>query len=180
MYNSARGSVRASFDIVMVVALAVAGCDPSVGSGGDASDASVASVDSGSGDLAGDGPRSADLAMANGPCPNLLGKYAVSATGQGCGDLSENAPECIIGNVTTCVAQLQSGPEGLLGAVRGTAMIQVDGSFSGASLQLGTVDRSGCTGTWDALTSTLVVDCGGVGSSQSCVVTLTRTATSCP
>jgi hypothetical protein len=57
--------------------------------------------------------------------------------------------------------------------------LQGDGSFDGAALTEGTVDRTGCTGTWDATTSTMTVDCGGTGSSQSCVVALTQTGTKC-
>jgi hypothetical protein len=72
---------------------------------------------------------------------------------------------------SSCVADFRSTAAGQLGAIVGTAMLQPDGSFSGADLQLGTVNRTGCTGTWDAPTSTLVVDCGGVGTSQSCIVT---------
>jgi hypothetical protein len=56
----------------------------------------------------------------------------------------------------------------------------MDGSFTGAAITEGTGNRTGCTGTWNAGTSTLTVDCGGVGSSQSCIATLTRSSLTCP
>ena len=39
-----------------------------------------------------------------------------------------------------------------------------------------TYNGSGCTGSWSSTTSNLTIDCGGTGTSQSCVVTLTRTS----
>jgi hypothetical protein len=91
-----------------------------------------------------------------GPCTGERGAYSISLSGQGCGDLNASAPECI-----------------------GTASLGADGSFSGAAITEGTGNRTGCVGTWNAATSTLTVDCGGVGSSQSCRATLTRTSMTC-
>jgi uncharacterized protein YjbI with pentapeptide repeats len=193
--------MRGSVHLLMMAALAIgAGCADSPNApGGDAGTDGGAGVDLAGVDLAGvdfagvdfagvdlagaaDGLRATDLATVDtgGPCPNLVGSYSLSATGQGCGDLNVNAPQCILDVSSSCVAEFRSTAAGQLGAIVGTAMLQPDGSFSGADLQLGTVNRTGCTGTWDTSTSTLVVDCGGVGTSQSCIVTLTRTATSCP
>jgi hypothetical protein len=54
------------------------------------------------------------------------------------------------------------------------------GAFSDGAITEGTVNRSGCTGTWQPGSSpTLIVDCGGVSSSQSCVATLTRSSLTC-
>jgi hypothetical protein len=55
----------------------------------------------------------------------------------------------------------------------------LDGSFSGAPIKEGNVNRTGCVGTWDGNGSILTVDCGGVGTTQSCRATLTRTALNC-
>jgi hypothetical protein len=57
--------------------------------------------------------------------------------------------------------------------------IQSDGSFYGASITEGTGQRSGCTGTWNQQTHTLVIDCGGTNSNQSCIATLVRTSETC-
>jgi hypothetical protein len=78
-----------------------------------------------------------------------------------------------------CAFQLVSAPATGSPAVNGVVILQSDGSFSGAALQFGTVQRTGCTGQWDAASQTLTLDCGGMGSSQSCVVTMTRTGSAC-
>jgi hypothetical protein len=99
---------------------------------------------------------------------------------QGCGTtFSASAPECI--KQTVCTATFSSRTlDGGDTGISGTAFIKSDGSFTYAALKEGTVNRTGCTGTWDEGTGTLTVDCGGVDSGQSCVVTLTRTGNPCP
>jgi hypothetical protein len=98
--------------------------------------------------------------------------------GAGCGDLSAGAPECIMAAQQICAFQLVSaGTAGT--AVNGVVVLQSDGSFSGAALTEGTGQRTGCTGQWDAANQTLTIDCGGMGSSQSCIATLTRTGSTC-
>ena len=134
-------------------------------------------------DLAGAdlGASATDLAGVDlGPCPNVFGTYSVSIMGQGCSDLNASAPQCIKGTSTVCAAHFVSVPASGPGAVNGQASLMSDGSFANAMLLFGSVQRSGCVGTWDPATSTMTADCGGIGSSQSCVVTLTRTSTSCP
>ncbi len=191
--------MRAHWELVVAASIAlVAGCGgspsqsgPDSGGGVDLATAmdlagdDFAGVDFSSVDLASatDGPRaSTDLATQStgGNCPNLVGSYSITETGAGCGNLNVNAPECIGNVVSSCVAQFSSTMGAQLGAIVGSANLLADGSFSGAALQLGTNNRTGCTGTWDAGTGTLIVDCGGMGTSQSCVVTLTRKSTSCP
>jgi hypothetical protein len=141
-----------------------------------------AAMDLAGSDLAtGDANAPIDLAGVDfGPCPNVLGQYSVSIMGQGCSDLNPSAPQCIKGTSTACTAHFVSVPATGPGAVNGAAMLMMDGSFSGAMLLFGTQQRSGCVGTWDAATSTMTADCGGMGSSQSCIVTLTRTSLICP
>jgi hypothetical protein len=145
--------------------------------------------DAGIGDLAGSGDLSntdsakpVDLVSSAdaGPCPDVTGAFSVSMSGAGCGDLNTSAPQCITPSGTDCVVQFMSTPTSGAGAVNGQATIQMDGSFTNAALMFGTANRTGCVGSWNAQTSTLTADCGGVGSTQSCIVTLTRTGTNCP
>jgi hypothetical protein len=124
------------------------------------------------------GSKSGSTAVDAGPCPDEHGAYTISISGQGCGDLAASAPECITQNA--CAITFASNPATGGKALNGTASLGMDGSFTGAALTEGTSNRTGCTGTWDTGTSTLNVDCGGVGSSQSCIATLTRTSKTCP
>jgi hypothetical protein len=115
----------------------------------------------------------------------VTGAYSIVITegaGAGCGDLNPNAPQCIRAPVSMCNVILSSlPPNTMVPAINGTATIQSDGSFSGATLREGSaaMSRTGCTGTWNAAMSTMTVDCGGTGSSQACVVQLTRTRPIC-
>jgi hypothetical protein len=112
-------------------------------------------------------------------CPNVAGAYAVAIVDAiGCGDLSITAPQCIQQNSQACAITFVSQDSTNTAAINGDATLQ-DRTFGGAQLKEGTVDRSGCTGVWDPTTSTLTVDCGGVGTAQSCVVSLRRTAAHC-
>jgi hypothetical protein len=115
-----------------------------------------------------------------GPCPDVTGAFSVSMSGAGCGNLNTGAPQCIAPSGTDCVVDFVSTPTTGNAAVNGQATIQMDGSFTNAALMFGTAQRTGCVGSWNAATSTLTADCGGVGSTQSCIVTLTRTGASCP
>jgi hypothetical protein len=117
-----------------------------------------------------------------GPCPNVFGAYSMlMTTGQGCGDLNTSAPQCIQGTSTACFAHFVSVVAGGgTGAVNGGAMLQMDGSFSGASLIFGTAQRTGCVGSWNEATQTMTANCGGTGSTQSCTVTMVRSAATCP
>lgn len=160
-----------------------AGDAPAVGEGGAgdaladarASDGSPGVQEGGSDGVA---PRDG-MASSDGPampCPDVRGSYtiAIAPGSTGCGNLNVAAPECI--RQPTCDIELRSnvsggGPAG----ITGTAPLQNDGVFDSASLTEGTAMRSGCTGSWNASTSTLTVDCGGQGTSQSCVVELVRT-----
>jgi hypothetical protein len=112
-------------------------------------------------------------------CPDELGAYTVTEMGAGCGDLAANAPQCIKAGNGPCQVQLVS--QGTTGsALNGTVNLDMSGNFANGAVQEGTAQRTGCTGTWNAVTSQLTVDCGGVGTSQSCIATLTRTGNTCP
>jgi hypothetical protein len=114
----------------------------------------------------------------NAPCPDVSGAYSiVLIQAAGCGDLSPTARQCI--QQQGCAITFASQGLANTSAIDGDPTLQADGSFDGAALKEGMVPRTGCTGTWDAMTSTMTVDCGGSGSSQSCVVALTRTGTRC-
>jgi hypothetical protein len=94
-------------------------------------------------------------------------------------DLDPSAPQCIRQDQQCGITFVSQGQSNAAG-INGDPTLTNDGSFDGAALKEGTFDRTGCTGTWNALASTMTVDCGGTGSSQACVVALTRTGTRCP
>jgi hypothetical protein len=121
---------------------------------------------------------SPDAAVDAGSCPDQHGAYSVALTGQGCGDLNASAPQCI--TQSACTITLASSASTGGNALNGSAMLGLDGAFTGAAITEGTVNRTGCVGMWNASTSVLTVDCGGVGTSQSCRATLTRTSKTCP
>jgi hypothetical protein len=117
------------------------------------------------------------------PCPDELGAYSVAIMGAGCGNLTVGASQCIKAGGATCQVVLSSS--GAAGkALNGSVDLDMSGSFSNGAIQEGTVQRTGCTGTWNAATSQLTVDCGGdpnqPGNTQACVATLTRTGNTCP
>jgi hypothetical protein len=169
---------------LLVIAVGCGGTDFQSALGGDDSGTGN---DSGAGDSStqGDSATAKDTgAMTDAPpppCPDVTGAYSIVVIdGAGCGDLNALAPECIRGAAASCNVELRSqvsggGPA----AINGNASIQNDGSFSGAALTEGTGNRTGCVGSWDATTSTMTVDCGGMASTQSCVVALTRTKALC-
>jgi hypothetical protein len=109
-------------------------------------------------------------------CPTESGQYSIQLSGAGCGDTSTSPLECITQN--QCNIQLDfNGGNGK--ALKGQTPIQSDGSFASAAIEEGSLSRTGCTGTWTQATHTLVVDCGGTNTSQSCVATLVRTSETC-
>jgi hypothetical protein len=118
-------------------------------------------------------------------CPDEHGHYTVKSAGMGCGNaLTDSAPQCIV--QTGCTIQLQSMPASGGTALNTTTSIPIagDGSFMDGTIYEGDgtmgTPRSGCTGAWDAKTSTLTINCGGmIGSSQSCIVTLEYSSASC-
>ena len=115
------------------------------------------------------------------PCPDELGSYTVTIMGAGCGDLAAGAPQCIKAGNAPCQVQLVSqGAAGSGSALNGTVTLDMSGDFANGAVKEGTGQRTGCTGTWNATGSQLTVDCGGMGTTQSCVATLTRTGTTCP
>jgi hypothetical protein len=145
---------------------------PATPDAGGSRDGAVGSPDSG--DAGSDAPIAA--------CPDVRGAYAIVVVeGLGCGDLNSTAPQCIRqGQPAACgIAFRSTTSGGAMPAVDGNASLENNGTFADASLTEGSVDRSGCTGSWNPATSTLTVDCGGSGSAQSCVLALKRTGAVC-
>jgi hypothetical protein len=137
---------------------------------------------SGGVDASGDGPVDATDDVVIVGCPDVRGAYSITVVeGTGCGNLNPAARQCIRQAITApCDILFVSKPQTGVAAINGDPTLQADGSFTFGALTEGTVNRTGCTGTWDAATSTMTVDCGGTGSSQACVVALTRTSPTCP
>jgi hypothetical protein len=116
------------------------------------------------------------------PCPAVGGGYklAIGTSGTACPTVNTSATQCVV--QSTCSLQFISkvSLDGGAGtAINGTAVLQTDGTFSGAMLVEGTGPRSGCVGSWSANSSTLTVNCGGTGSTQSCTLVLTRVGPTC-
>lgn len=140
--------------------------------------------------MVGDGATGSDGAMAQesgggdsaAACPDVFGRYdGLAATGLGCADFDTTAPQCIRATTVSCELSFTSVPAtGTAGAVNGVAELQGDGTFSNAALKLGSIDHSGCIGSWDAQSQAMSVSCGGTTGAQSCVVTMTRTNLPCP
>src|SRR5215831_13931352 len=169
--------MRQRLGCALILVFAIAGCgDDSAppGSTGGAGGSAGAGGSGGSGGSNVDAP-AIDAATADaGPCPDVFGAYSmVMTTGAGCGDLNTSAPQCIAGTNQACFAHFMSVVSGGgAGAVNGGAMLQMDGSFNNANLIFGSVQRSGCIGSWNETTQTMTANCGGTGSSQSCTVTM--------
>lgn len=114
------------------------------------------------------------------PCPDETGAYSAMEVGQGCGDVNVAAMQCIKAN-GTCDVHLVSPTSTGGECLNGPASLDMSGNFTNGMIIMGTVQRSGCTGTWNAANNTLAVNCGGPNpSSQMCTVTLTRTSATCP
>ena len=173
------GFLRAARVVASLVLVAACGSSFSSVSGGDGGGSDGggdATTNDGASDAPGDVP-SGDDGPAS--CPDVSGHYTLSAVGAtGCGDLSLAGTECI--KQTVCDIAFQSTIATGAGGIDGDATLESDGSFANAALKEGSANRSGCSGTWTAGTSTMTVDCGSTGTPQSCVVALQRTASKCP
>lgn len=126
-----------------------------------------------------------------GGCPNVLGGYKpLVATGMGCGDFNSLAKQCILpgpggsaSGANACLVRFNSEQPATIPAVNGPINgvdIKTDGTFDMAALRLGTMNRTGCVGSFNESAQTMTVTCGGVGSSQSCTITMVRSSVTCP
>lgn len=111
-------------------------------------------------------------------CPSVAGSYTITLTqAAGCGNLGITATQCIRSNGGCSYEFRSNATSGGASGIDGSFTLNSAGTFDGASLSEGSGNRSGCTGSWSASTMTMTVDCGGSGTSQSCVATLVRTST---
>jgi hypothetical protein len=103
----------------------------------------------------------------------VLGIYVFN-TANNCGDLDEAAPQEIRSPGQACTLNYISVNDGGPGlAINGGATIGPDGSFSGATLTLGTATSSPCSASWSEVGPVMTVTCGAVGS--ECTMELRRT-----
>ncbi len=146
--------------------------DSATGADSGASDSGPGPADTGAGDGGPTDSGASDSGTVDtGPgasCPDVYGAFSLTPAVMGCGDLSTSAPQRIDGDRMACLATFSS-----TGGIDGTATVSADGSFSGASLSLGSTAYTNCTGMWMAAISTMTVVCGS-GPSR-CSVTLSRT-----
>ena len=108
----------------------------------------------------------------------------------GCGDFNSLAKQCVLpgpssgsGSGNACLVRFNSEQPATIPAVNGPMSgvdIKTDGTFDNAALRLGTINRTGCVGSFNEGTQTMTVTCGGTGSSQSCTITLVRSSVTCP
>ncbi len=123
-----------------------------------------------------DAPAPLDAAKG---CPDVFGGYGtIVATGPGCGNIDVAATECLVGASDTCTARFFSPADGGAGAVSGLIKVGGDGTFTNASLKLGTTAKTGCSGKFTAATSKIDFTCGA--TTELCTVTMQRTGTTCP
>lgn len=118
--------------------------------------------------VAPDGSAEAEAAAA---CPDLQGRYSVSASGDACpSNMDSNL--CVV--QSGCIISIQG-----VTVTAPSIVVSGDGSFSGASVREGLSDRTGCTGSWDPKSLVLTVVCGGNTGTQSCVLALTQSSPTC-
>jgi hypothetical protein len=112
-------------------------------------------------------------------CPDVFGGYGtIVATGPGCGNIDVAATECLVGASDICTARFFSPADAGAGAVSGLIKVAADGTFTNASLKLGSTAKTGCSGKFTASTSKIDFTCGA--TTELCTVTMQRTGTSCP
>ncbi len=144
------------------------------GTGGDGGSVSSTGNDATSGN---DASGSDGATSDSGACPDERGRYALTFTGEGCGPTASTGNICIQEDACAITLSTLGGGNNVISS--GAVPIASDGSFTGANITEGTSNRSGCEATWDQGTSTLVIDCGGTGTSQSCRATLVRKSPGC-
>jgi hypothetical protein len=155
-----------------------AGSGGASGSGNDAGDASRDGAVDGSIDARAEAStveagRDAALDGTDAGCPNVLGSYQFNNADGACSDLFEDAPQEIRSAGPACVLNFISANDAGSGlAINGTAPLGSDGTFSGATLTLGTTSRSPCSASWSEVDQEITVTCGNVG--DECLMELRR------
>ena len=101
-------------------------------------------------------------------CMSMEGNFGNPAiAGTGCGELNNMASQRIESTAVQCQFLMNSGVVGPPG-LNGSFVLDMAGTFSNTSFQVGTGQLTGCNGTWTDATNTMSVTCG------SCMITLTR------
>jgi hypothetical protein len=116
-----------------------------------------------------------DAALDSGDagCPNVLGTYDFN-NANNCGDLFEGAPQEIRSSGQACALNFISANDAGTGlGINGAVTLGPDGTFSGATLTLGTAVRTPCNGSWSEGEQEITVTCGTVGN--ECLMELLRT-----
>jgi hypothetical protein len=102
----------------------------------------------------------------------VFGTYEINNADGACGDINEDADQEIRGTAQACFLHFISVVEGGSAAINGGANLGPNGTFSGATLTVGTMVRTDCTGSWNENQQELTVVCGN-GASE-CLVELRR------
>jgi hypothetical protein len=159
-----------NFILLFGVILAVYGCETTDGAGGGGGTAGTGGAAGtggsagagGTGGMGGEGGAGGGMAA----CPDPTGNFGNPViAGTGCGELSTMASQRILTSATQCQFEMNSGVVGPPG-LNGLFVLDMAGTFSNTTFQVGTGTLTGCSGTWTA--PTMSVTCG------NCMVTLTR------
>jgi hypothetical protein len=111
-------------------------------------------------------------ASGSSACPNVLGVYEVSISGD-CETLNVDAAQSIEATATECHVEFVSDePDPGAKAVSGEATLDADGNFADARLFLDSVLRFPCDGTWSAADESMTVVCEGLA--DPCTSVLNR------
>jgi hypothetical protein len=103
-------------------------------------------------------------------CPNVFGTYQINNTN--CANANDTAPQEVRG--TGCVLQFISPTDGGAIGINGTANLASNGTFSGAVLRTGTIERMPCIGSWSAADREMTITCNP-GAPQECLTEILRT-----
>jgi hypothetical protein len=174
---------RAPLALIALVVACGGSAFTAAGDGGDAGTDGSVSVEAAGGN---DSSEKVDATPAA-ACPDVTGSYAIAVPAPpmvGCGDVNPLAKQCITAAAKACdvlfVSASSTGAGTAINSVAGSPVtLDAAGDFPSASLNEGTAKRSGCTGSWNAATATMTVDCGGMDPMQGCVLALRRTDPTC-
>jgi hypothetical protein len=98
-------------------------------------------------------------------CPDVFADYDIVETDGMCGDLDDQVTQSLEGTTANCFLHFVSE-----GALNSGADLDENGDFEGATLYVGSAQRSPCSGDYEPSDGSLVVTCGGAG--DACTVTL--------
>lgn len=159
-----------NFILLLGVILAIYGCETTDGGAGEGGEGGTAGSggEAGTGGTAGSAGAGGEGGTGGGvaACPDPTGNFGnPSLTGTGCGQLSNQAVQRILTSATQCQFEMNSGVTGPPG-LNGLFLLDMAGTFSNTTFQVGTGSLIGCDGVWTDATSTMVVTC------TNCTITL--------